>query len=151
MSRMTLFFLVCCMFAVCGCNSYKVSALPYDSHLTSVVLVENPRVIVHDFVDVLQDEFNARNIKVVRKPESYVQKKDEYVIRYDARQSWDFINYLSYATVRVEKDNMTMAKGTYRHIGRSCSLDIFTKWRGTQWKMSDLYGELLKNYQVGRE
>lgn len=151
MYRMLFFFSVCVMLAVCGCNSYNVSALPYDSRLTSVVLVENPRVIVHDFTDVLQDEFNARNIKVVRKPENYVQTRDEYVIRYDARQSWDFSNYLSYAMIRVEKDGMTMATGMYRHIGRSCSLDIFTKWRGTQWKMSDLYGELLKNYQKGRE
>lgn len=152
MSRMTFFLLVVCgMLVACGCNSYNVSALPYDSRLTSVVLIENPRVIVNDFADVLQDEFNARNIKVVRKPENYVQTKNEYVIRYDARQSWDFSNYLSYAMVRVEKDHVTMAKGTYEHIGRPCSLDIFTKWRGTQWKMSDLYGELLKNYQVGRE
>ena len=56
---------ICGSLLVCGCSSYNVKSLPYDSSLTSVVLVENPKVIVRDFVDVLQDEFNARNIKVI--------------------------------------------------------------------------------------
>lgn len=133
---------ICGALLVCGCSSYDVKALPYDSSLTSVVLVENPKVIVRDFFDALQDEFNARNIKVVRKPGNYVAKSDEYVVRYNALQSWDLSLYLSYATVRVEKDNMVKAKGVYD----SCSFDL-TKWRGTQSKMSDLCNELLKNYQ----
>lgn len=133
---------ICGSLLVCGCSSYNVKSLPYDSSLTSVVLVENPKVIVRDFVDVLQDEFNARNIKVIRKPGNYVAKPDEYVVRYNALQSWDLSLYLSYATVSVEKDNMMKARGVYD----SCSFD-FTKWRGTQSKMSDLYSELLKNYQ----
>ena len=147
MVRALCLLVICGVLFVSGCNSYNVRPLPYDSRLNNVVLVENPKVIVHDFVDVLQDEFNARNIKVIRKPENYVAKPDEYVVRYNALQSWDLSNYLSYAMILIEKDDMIKAKGTYDHVGRSCSLDCFTKWRGTQWKMSNLYGELLKNYQ----
>ena len=79
-------------------------------------------------------------------PQYYVANPNEYVIQYDARQSWDFSPYLSDATIRVIQNNLTMAKGKYHHVGRSCSLDIFTKWRGTEWKMKDIYDELLKNY-----
>jgi hypothetical protein len=142
MVRALCLLVFCGSLLVCGCSSYDVKALPYDSSLTSVVLVENPKVIVRDFVDVLQDEFNARSIKVIRKPGNYVAKSDEYVVRYNALQSWDISLYLSYATIRVEKDNMTKAKGIYK----AGSFDL-AKWRGTQWKMSNLYGELLKNYQ----
>ena len=101
---------------------------------------------MRDFVDVMVDEFNARNIKVLSAPPDYAAKLEEYVIRYDARRSWDVSDYLSDAIVRISKDNMTLGKGRYHYVGRSFSLDVFTKWRGTEWKMKDLYDELLRNY-----
>ena len=134
------------MWLVSGCNTYSVQPLPYDDGLNDVVVVQNSKVIVEDFLDVMTDEFNARNIKVRLAQPSYVAKPNEYVVRYDARQSWDFSPYLSDATIRVSQDNMIKAKGKYHHIGGSCSFDCFTKWRGTEWKMKDLYEELLKNY-----
>lgn len=144
--KFSLWLIVFANLLIVGCNSYRVDALPYDANLKDIVVIENRKVIVKDFTDVMVDEFNARNIKVRFVGENYVQKPDEYVVRYDARQSWDFSLYLSDATIRVTKDNMTKAKGKYHHIGGSCSWDIFTKWRGTEWKMKDVYDELLKNY-----
>ena len=137
---------VLCLALLCGCNSYNVKSLPYDSELKEVVVVENPKVIVNGFVDVMTDEFNARKIKVRNVPQNYASTPNDYVIQYDAHQSWDFTTYLSDATVRISKDGMTVAKGTYHHVGGSASFDVFTKWRGVEWKMKDLYGELLKNY-----
>lgn len=129
-----------------GCNSYNVKSLPYDPNLKDIVVVDNPKVIVADFVDVMTDEFNAREIKVRCVPQSYAAKPKEYVVCYDARRSWDFSPYLSDATIRIRKDGMTIAKGKYHHTGGSASLDVFTKWRGTEWKMKELYDELLKYY-----
>ena len=131
---------------LCGCNSYNVKSLPYDPNLKDIVVVDNPKVIVADFVDVMTDEFNAREIKVRCVPQSYAAKPKEYVVCYDARRSWDFSPYLSDATIRISKDGMTIAKGKYHHTGGSASLDVFTKWRGTEWKMKELYDELLKYY-----
>lgn len=129
-----------------GCNSYNVKSLPYDPNLKDIVVVDNSKVIVADFVDVMTDEFNAREIKVRCVPQSYAAKPKEYVVCYDARRSWDFSPYLSDATIRIRKDGMTIAKGKYHHTGGSASLDVFTKWRGTEWKMKELYDELLKYY-----
>ena len=129
-----------------GCNSYNVKSLPYDPNLKDIVVVDNPKVIVADFVEVMTDEFNAREIKVRCVPQSYAAKPKEYVVCYDARRSWDFSPYLSDATIRIRKDGMTIAKGKYHHTGGSASLDVFTKWRGTEWKMKELYDELLKYY-----
>ena len=129
-----------------GCNSYNVKSLPYDPNLKDIVVVDNPKVIVADFVDVMTDEFNAREIKVRCVPQSYAAKPKEYVVCSDARRSWDFSPYLSDATIRIRKDGMTIAKGKYHHTGGSASLDVFTKWRGTEWKMKELYDELLKYY-----
>lgn len=144
--RKYLPFFVVLFFGAVGYNSYKVQALPFDAGLKDVFVINNPKVIVNDFVGVMTDEFNARSIKVHMVPQYYVANPNEYVIQYDARQSWDFSPYLSDATIRVIQNNLTMAKGKYHHVGRSCSLDIFTKWRGTEWKMKDIYDELLKNY-----
>ena len=144
MSKIMILFALFAMLV--GCNSYKVDALPYDENLKDIVVVENRKVIVKDFIEVMIDEFNARNIKVRFVGENYAAKPDEYIVKYDARQSWDFSLYLSDATIRILKDNMTKAKGKYHHIGGSCSFDCFTKWRGVEWKMKDLYDELLKNY-----
>ena len=117
-----------------GCNSYNVKSLPYDPNLKNIVVVDNPKVIVADFVDVMTDEFNAREIKVRCVPQSYAAKPKEYVVFYDARRSWYFSPYLSDATIHIRKDGMTIAKGKYHHTGGSASLDVFTKWRGTEWK-----------------
>lgn len=133
---------------LCGCNTYYVKSLPYDSELKEVAVVHNPKVIVKDFVDVMTDEFNVRKIKVRSVPQNYVSKTNEYVVHYDARQSWDCSLYLSDASIRIMKDGMTVGKGRYHHTGGSASLDVFTKWRGTEWKMKDLYEGLLKNYQI---
>ena len=132
---------------LCGCNTYQVKSLPYDPELKDVVVVHNPKVIVKDFVYVMTDELNARKIKVRNAPQDYIGMPNEYVVHYDARQSWDFSLYLSDASIRIIKDGMTVGKGRYHHTGGSASLDIFTKWRGIEWKMKDLYEDLLKNYQ----
>ena len=131
---------------LCGCNSYKVTSLPYDAELKDITVVNNPRVIVDDFVDVMTDAFAVRNIRLHHVVAELHEKSDGYVIRYDARQSWDFTPYLSDATIRISKNGMPVASGKYHHTGQSFSLDIFTKWRGTEWKMKDVYDELLKNY-----
>lgn len=131
---------------VSGCNSYKVQALPYDPEMKRVVVVVNPKVVVPDFIDVMADEFNARNIKVFFAPENYTAKHDEYVVRYLALRSWDFAPYLADATVRISKNGLLVAKGHYHHRGGSCSLDIFTKWRSTERKMKVLYNKLFNNF-----
>ena len=45
---------------LCGCNSYNVKSLPYDPNLKDIVVVDNPKVIVDDFVDVMTDENSLR-------------------------------------------------------------------------------------------
>lgn len=112
--------------------------------------MRNPAVRVSDFLDVLEDNFNARGIKVSRVESAAAVKEDEYSITYDALRSWDFVPYLADANVRVHKDRMIVAKGHYHHVGRSVSWDFFTKWRGTEWKMRELYDRLLRQWDEKR-
>ena len=139
--------LLACAMVIAGCNSYGVRPIHNEPGMTSVTVINNDRVIVPDFADVLADAFADRGIKVRWAGSAYNPAPGEYLVRYNALRSWDFVAYLSDATVRVEKDGVTIGKGHYHHIGGSLSLDVFTKWRGTKKKMEDLYDRLLKEYQ----
>lgn len=131
---------------VIGCNTYDVRPLAYDPHLKQVFVVKNPDVKVSNFLDVMEDNFESREIKVKYVDGPREVAADEYVVLYDAKRSWDFAPYLADATVKIRKDGVTVGHGHYHHVGRSCSLDVFTKWRGTDWKLKDLYDELLRSY-----
>lgn len=98
------------------------------------------------FESTVEDAFIDRGFTVQLVDSVYVPKPDEYSVRYSARRSWDFVRYLSDADIRIYKGNILVAHGHYHHVGRSLSLDIFTKWRSVEWKMEDLYDELFKNY-----
>ena len=125
---------VLCLTAV-GCTSYDVRPLKYSPEMKSVTVVRNPKVRVSDFLNVMEDEFGARGIPVVMAPADHVAQDGEYVVTYDARQSWDFTTYLADANVRIRKDNLLLGQGHYHHRGGSLSLSPW-KWQGTKKKMS---------------
>lgn len=131
---------------VIGCQSYDVRPLKYDPEMKSVTVVKNPKVIVPDSLNVMEDEFGARGIPVMIAHANHVAKEGEYVVTYDARQSWDFTSYLSDANVHVVKDNLLLGRGHYHHNGRSMSLSLW-KWQGTRTKMVPLYGKLLQEWK----
>lgn len=132
---------------LCGCNSYDVRALKYDPDMRSVTVIRNSAVRVDDFENVLGDNFAAHGIAVKHVDSNYMPVPGEYVVTYNALRSWDCVAYLSDADVSVRKDAYEVGRGHYEHIGGSMSLDVFTKWRGTAWKMQDLYDELLREYK----
>lgn len=130
-----------------GCNSYRVKAIPHDDNFKTAVVINNPKVRVSDFEAVLEDAFAEHGIGVRVVSEEYIPTNDEYVVRYNALQSWDVVLYMTDATIRVQKGSRQIGRGRYHHNGTNMSLDIFTKWRGTSWKMRELYDELLKEYK----
>ena len=129
-----------------GCNTYDVRALKYDPDMKEVVVVNNPKVRVSDFEDVLADAFGQRGVAVRREASGYKAAAGEYVVGYTALQSWDFTTYLSDAKVWVNKDNHQQGRGHYHHVGENMSLS-FWKWQSTETKMTPLYDALLENYQ----
>ena len=126
-----------------GCNSYNVRPVKYDPEMTRVTVIQNPKVIVADFLNVMEEEFSTRGIPVKVENAGYVGKEGEYTVTYDARQSWDFTTYLADANVRIRKNNLLMGQGHYHHRGGSLSLSLW-KWQGTRKKMAPLYKELLQ-------
>ena len=145
-------FLLLCglMLFLAGCTSIEVEPLRYDPALKEIHLIENPKVVVHDFVPVLEQNFSQHGIVIKRFSKFTQLGKDEYGIRYTAKQSWTLLSYLSEAAVEVYKGNELVAEGKYHLLGRSACLSPL-KWQGTETKMKPLYDELLKNYPAGKK
>ncbi len=140
--RMLLLTAVICL---AGCTSTDVRPLQYDANLKEIKLLDNPKVIVDDFVPVMELIFSQRGIALKRVPQFTQLDANEYGIRYSARRSWDFTTYLSDAYVNVYKGNLLIAYGKYHLTGGAWSLSLL-KWQGVETKMKPVFDELLKNY-----
>ena len=142
---MRMLLMIAVAFCLIGCTSIKVRPLQYDSELKEINLIDNPKVIVDDFVPVMEKHFATHGIALKRVPEFTQLNANEYGIRYSARQTWDFSTYLCDAYVNIYKGNMLVADGVYHLIGGGGF--SLLKWQGTETKLTPLYNELLKNYQ----
>lgn len=129
-----------------GCTSIEVRPLPYDAQIKDIKLIENPKVIVDDFVPVMEKNFSRHGIGLKHFTESARVGENEYVIRYSAKRSWMVLPYLADANVRVYKGSMIVAEGKYHLIGRFFCLSPY-KWQGVETKMQPVFDELLKNYR----
>ena len=129
-----------------GCTSIEVRPLPYDAQVKDIKLIENPKVIVDDFVPVMEKYFSQHGIGLKHFAESARVGENEYVIRYSAKRSWMVVPYLSDAHVKVYKGDMIVAECKYHLIGRSICLSLY-KWQGVETKMQPVFDELLKNYR----
>ena len=142
MTRILLLSIVLCLV---GCTSIDVSPLQYDAKIKEITLIDNPKVIVHDFVPVMEHFLAQYGIGLKRVSEFTQLRSNEYGIRYSATQSWDLTTYLSDAYVNVYKGNTLVAEGKYHLIGGSFCFSLL-KWQGTETKMKPVFEELFKNF-----
>lgn len=137
------------IFFLTGCESMDVKPLPYDENIGVVKILDNPKVIVGDFVDVMEDCFSARGIKTWEVDEFYTPRTGEYWLKYTALQSFDFVTYLSVADVWIYKNGELMAHGHWQLDWKGGL--TFSKFDSTKEKMEPFFGELLKNYKKNKK
>lgn len=132
---------VCWSFLIAGCTSVDVRPVDPKMHDMSFVCIQrNPKVMVSDFLDVLEEGF-ARHRVEARVFDGKLPKYCEYRLGYTARRSWDIVPYLSYAELLLVKQKQIIGRATYKHIGGSLSWAP-TKWFGTRTKMDPVIDEL---------
>jgi len=126
-----------------GCTSVDVRPLQAEDHVTNVLIRENPKVAVDDFLDVLVEGFERHGIatKVVSET---TDVKEAYVVTYVAYRTWDLKPYLSKATINIEKEGHRIAHAEYHLVGGG-GLDL-AKWAGTKSKIDPVIDELLKGF-----
>jgi hypothetical protein len=125
-----------------SCTSVQVRQVDAQLHKFDYLCIkDNPKVMVVDFVSVMEDVFRDHGISselFYGDPPAHC----EYVLTYTARRSWDFVPYLSYAELKIRKGREFVASARYKHNGGSMSWAP-NKWDGTRTKMEPVINEML--------
>jgi hypothetical protein len=121
-----------------GCTSVQVT--PVDRPLERVCIERNPKVIVEDFVPVVQTAFLSHGVTTVVY-DAPVPADCRVVMTYTARRGWDMAPYLKYAELRLTDGCASIGEATYRHGGWFG----LNKWAGTASKMNPVVNRLLAN------
>jgi hypothetical protein len=130
-----------------GCTTVNVQPVRSDEAISSVVIRENPKVAVSDFLDVLVDGFQRHSIatRVVRA--DVAVPSDSYVVDYVARRSWDMAPYLVDASITITRNGSRIAHAEY-HLKGKGGFSLM-KWQGTRTKIAPVIDELLKDARPG--
>jgi hypothetical protein len=123
-----------------GCTSVDVHAVPDVQNIKEVYVVENPKVAVDDFLDVLTADFENHGIGVRVGSEEAAPSKG-YVVRYVAYRKWDLKPYMTDASIDISKDGIHIAHASY-HLNGGGGLDL-GKFAGTKSKIDPIIDGLL--------
>lgn len=141
--KFNLFALMMAAIFISGCTSITVKPVDSAPALKNVCIQENPKVIIKEFLPVLQQGFQRHGISTVvfsgEKPASC-----DTVLTYSALRSWDFAPYLSVAELNLTENDISIASAEY-HLRMKGGFSLM-KWQGVKTKMDPVIDELLKNY-----
>jgi len=135
-------FISAVVITVSGCTSIDVRAVDPTLKMSHVCIQENPKVLVTDFVQVVEDGFERNGIstKIIS---NNATNECVYILTYTALRSWDFVPYLSHAEIRIEHAGRQIAYGEY-HLNGKGGFDM-TKWKGTKAKMDPVIDKMLQS------
>lgn len=123
-----------------ACTSVQVAPVAKTElgHIQQVCIVDNPKVIIDDFVPVIQKRLQYHGIasRIVKDEQSC-----EYALHYSAKRSWDFKTYLSWAELKLYQGQKVVAQAEYKLVGGG-GLSLM-KWQSVETKMTPVVDELL--------
>lgn len=125
-----------------ACTSIQVSPLSKVELLNvqQVCIINNPKVIIDDFIPVVQRRLQHHNIqsRVINQAN---EQDCHYTLQYSAKRSWDFTPYLSWAELTLQHGNTIVAKAEYNLKGKG-GLSL-NKWQSVETKMIPVVDQLL--------
>lgn len=125
-----------------GCSTMEVR--PLREPITKVCIEKNDDVYVEDFLQVLEDGLHRHGVQT----EVYSGPRPAtcpYRVTYAVWRKWDLVAYLSRAEIRLDKDGISVASGTY-HLTGGGGLDL-GKYRGTKAKIDPVIDEMMTGRQ----
>jgi hypothetical protein len=137
-----LLIVATCFLSLSACTTVsvqKVDAVKYPMQL--VCIEENSKVLVSDFISVLESGFQRHNITTTIYRDK-VPERCEYTLWYTAFRGWDLAPFLEHAELRLRKGDNTIASATYHHSG---GLGL-NKWASTENKLNPVIDELLAGF-----
>jgi hypothetical protein len=132
---------------IAGCSIQTlVEPIPPQTSISEICILENPKVIISDFLPVVQENISRHGLRssVYRQ----VPSDCVYVLDYVAYQRWDFTLFMSDASIKLYRDKKLVGSVSYQ-----TPTGIFgggganpAKWKSTKEKLDPLLDELFKNY-----
>lgn len=126
-----------------SCTSINVQKLDPTTKVSHVCIEENPKVIVRDFLSVVQKGFDRHGITT----EIYKQNMPyycEYNLTYTALKTWDMAVYMHHAELTLYKGKESIAYAEY-HLNGKGGLAL-NKWGSVNSKMDPVINQLLSGY-----
>jgi hypothetical protein len=116
--------------------------------ISNICIVNNPKVIVPGFLQVVRDGFDRHHINTLVINEYTGQDLTntcQALLTYTALQTWDMATYLAHAELRLDDlSGKKLASAEYHlHGGGGFSL---MKWASVESKMTPVIDELLSAY-----
>lgn len=127
-----------------SCTSVRVNEVDPTYKISHVCIEKNPKVIVENFVTVIQDGFSDHSI-TTEVYEGERPKDCMYHLTYTALRSWDFVPYLSHAELRLFKGHEKIGDAEFHLKGKGGF--AVTKWASVETKMRPVIDQLLQNHQ----
>ena len=116
-----------------------------EEKIQLVCIKRNPKVIVPEFTEILEEGFSKHGIATKFYEE--VPSTCTHRLTYTARQKWDVVRFLSDAHLALYKGDILIG-----YADRSTSGGIFggggidpAKWKSTRSKLEPMIDELLEN------
>ena len=127
--------------AVSACTSVQVNAVSENqvNAIHQICSVNNPKVLVKDFVPVVQSRVQHHGI-VSRVVEGSEASACTYQLQYSAKRSWDFTPYMSWAELKLYQNEVLIANAEYKLVGKG-GLSL-TKWQSVETKMTPVIDQL---------
>lgn len=145
MKKLHVIFTIAAFTILTGCTTVNVNKVDANNHkINRVCIKENPKVLVDDFISVMEDGFMEHGIDSIVF-EGGRPNNCEYMVTYTARRSWDMTPYLSFAEIKIRHNGKSIGSATYKHEGGSMSLAL-NKWASTREKMAPVLNKLLADF-----
>lgn len=134
-------FVVAGGLAVSACTSVQVNAVAEQqvNAIQQICIVNNPKVLVTDFVPVVQKRLQHHGI-ASRVVEGSEAAACAYQLHYSAKRSWDFTPYMSWAELKLYQNEVLIANAEYKLVGKG-GLSL-TKWQSVETKMTPVIDQL---------
>lgn len=130
--------------ALTGCTSIQVNnATGFNAKsIKQVCVVDNPKVIIRDFNQIIERSFARHGISARTFKDSDDLSVCQTTLNYTALRSWDFAPYMVSAQFNLLQNGRQVSEASFRLKGNGGL--ALNKWRSTETKVNELVDELIE-------
>lgn len=129
--------------ALLGCTNVKIKNIDPSLKLSHVCIEDNPKVIVGQFIPVVQNGFTRHGLTTEvyeGRPPVHCQHR----LTYTALKKWDIGMYMHHAELHLYEGRNPIGSAIY-HLNGGGGLAL-NKWASVKSKMDPVIDELLSGY-----